>query len=69
MSEPKPPTRTTIRCCACRGYVTFQSPTDEPGDRPTFFHTIPYCKRFDETNTADGIIQYMRDCVDARARN
>jgi hypothetical protein len=61
------PDKIAIRCCGCAGEVTFISPTDNA--RPTFFHTIPACKRFDETNTAMGIVEYMRDCLDARERN
>jgi hypothetical protein len=56
------PTRTTIRCCACPGTVIFQHPTGEPDDHPTFFHTMPYCKRFDAVNTQDELVRYMRDC-------
>jgi hypothetical protein len=33
------------------------------------FHTMPYCARFDETNTSQGIVKYLRDCGDARERN
>jgi hypothetical protein len=65
----KPPDQITVRCCACTGTVTFQAPRSDPEDRPTFFHTIPACKRFDETNTVEGVVQYLRDCGDARERN
>ncbi len=48
----------TLPCVGCTGKVTFSVETE----RPTFFHTMPYCKRFDATNTADDLIVYMRDC-------
>lgn len=51
----------TLPCCDCDGKVTFVIPEAE-GDRPTFFHTMPPCARFDSTNTADAVIQYFRDC-------
>ena len=56
----------TVRCCACAGQVTFEEPGEEADSRPTFLHTMPYCSRFDQTNTVDDIIKYMRDCVDAQ---
>jgi hypothetical protein len=62
MKKPLPE-NVTIRCCACKGMVTFKAPREN--DRPTFFHTMPYCERFDQTNTADAVIQYFRDCVTA----
>jgi len=62
------PDQITIRCCGCSGEVTFVVPkTDD--DYPTMMHTVPMCGRFDETNTAEGIVQYMRDCSDARELN
>jgi len=63
----KLPDQITVRCCGCSGEVTFVAPKAD--DRPTMFHTMPYCARFDETNTPDGIVQYLRDCNDARERN
>lgn len=36
-------------CCACDGTVIF---TDQ-GEHPTFFHTMPYCERFNATNTTE----------------
>lgn len=55
---------TTLPCCDCSGTVSFVHPDNsKSGGQPTFFHTMPYCKRFDDTNTTDAIIQYMRDCA------
>lgn len=58
--------RFEIPCCGCTGTVIFVEP--EPDGQPTFFHTMPYCARFDQTNTVDDIIKYMRDCVDAQRK-
>ena len=58
------PDKLTVRCCGCAGKVTFVVPKAD-ADRPTMFHTIPYCARFDETNTAAGIVDYLRDCGNA----
>jgi hypothetical protein len=52
----------TLPCCACKGTVTFQVPESDQ-DHPTFFHTMPPCERFDQTNTTDDIVKYMRDCA------
>ena len=57
----------TLPCCACAGKVSFATP--ETTENPTFFHTMPYCSRFDSTNTAMDVVQYMRDCNDALERN
>jgi hypothetical protein len=54
----------TLPCCACDGKVSFATP--ETTTNPTFFHTIPYCKRFDDTNTTDDVVQYLRDCGNAQ---
>lgn len=54
----------TLPCCACAGKVSFATP--ETTDSPTFFHTMPMCKRFDDTNTADDVVQYLRDCGNAQ---
>jgi hypothetical protein len=57
----------TLPCCACSGEVTFVIP-EKDDDRPTFLHTLPPCARFHATNTADAIIQYMKDCGDKKLR-
>ena len=49
----------TLPCAACDGKATFTA----EGERPTFFHTIPYCRRFDETNDVDSLLRYWKDCV------
>lgn len=49
-----------LPCCACTGKVSFGTP--ETTTHPTFFHTMPYCKRFDATNTQDELVNYIRDC-------
>lgn len=54
----------TLPCCGCSGKVTFEVPKS-PQDHPTFFHTMPPCERFDRTNTADGVVRYLRDCQNA----
>jgi len=51
----------TLRCCACAGQVTFVIP-ERDDDRPTFFHTMPYCARFDDVKTPDDVVSYFRDC-------
>jgi hypothetical protein len=51
----------TVPCCACTGRVTFAMPESDD-DRTAFFHTMPYCARFDQTNTPDAVVQYLRDC-------
>jgi len=61
------PDKIAVPCCACPGEVTFVVPKTDL-DRPTMFHTVPYCARFNETNTADGIVQYLRDCAPQRER-
>lgn len=53
----------TLRCCACSGKVTFEAPKADAASRPTFFHTMPYCERFDRTNTTEELLQYIRDCA------
>jgi len=68
MTLKKLPESITVRCCGCSGEVTFVIPKTD-SDRPTMFHTMPYCARFDETNTSQGIVKYLRDCGDARERN
>lgn len=50
----------TLPCCACAGKVSFATP--ETTAHPTFFHTMPFCARFEETNTADDLATYVRDC-------
>ena len=56
------PDKITVRCCGCKGDVTFQRPTDDLEDHPTLYHTIPYCKRFEDVNTLDDLADYVRDC-------
>lgn len=53
---------TTLPCCACAGKVSFTDP-DTTQD-VSFLHTMPYCVRFEETNTADDLVQYLKDCID-----
>jgi hypothetical protein len=48
----------TLPCAGCSGRATF---TPE-GERPTFFHTVPYCERFDRVHSIDDLFAYMRDC-------
>lgn len=50
----------SVPCCACVGRVTFALPTKD--ERISFFHTKPLCYRFDATNTADAVADYLRDC-------
>lgn len=50
----------TLPCCACPGKVSFATP--ETTTHPTFFHTIPYCTRFDSVNTGEAFVEYVRDC-------
>lgn len=50
----------TLPCCGCDGTATF---TPE-GEHPTFFHSMPFCERFNSTNTADQLSIYMRECGD-----
>jgi len=51
-----------VPCCACPGVVSFATPEATPN--PTFFHTLPYCQRFDATNSAADLVQYLKDCID-----
>lgn len=51
----------TVPCCGCSGKVTFVVPKAN-SDHPTLLHTMPYCKRFEETNTGDDIVKYVQDC-------
>jgi len=51
-----------MNCSDCSGEVIFVIPSETGTDRPTLFHTMPYCQRFDDTNTVKQIIQYYRDC-------
>jgi len=60
----KLPDKITVRCCACSGVVSFVVPKSD-SDYPTMYHTMPYCGRFDSTNTADAIVTYLRDCGEA----
>ena len=69
MKPKELPDQVTLRCCGCHGEVTFVVPKKDGSDRPTMFHTMPYCARFDETNTAAAVVQYFRDCGDAGKRN
>jgi hypothetical protein len=48
----------TVPCAGCSGKVTFATNTENP----TLLHTMPYCERFESANTADDVIQYMKDC-------
>lgn len=50
-----------LPCCACEGRVSFGTP--ETTDRPTFFHTTPYCERFNATDTPMQMVDYMQECV------
>lgn len=59
--KPTLPSEVTVKCCDCSGSVTFVVPKS-PKDYPTFFHTMPKCKRFDSTNTPDAIVKYLQDC-------
>ena len=49
-----------LPCCACNGRVSFATP--ETTKNPTLFHTIPYCERFETTDTAMQVVEYMREC-------
>lgn len=49
----------SIKCCGCPGTVMFSRDTSKS---PTFFHTLPYCKRFYDTETIDELLEYMQDC-------
>jgi hypothetical protein len=64
----KLPDKITVHCCGCTGEVTFVVPKTD-SDRPTMLHTVPCCARFNETNTSDDIVRYLRACGDARVRN
>ena len=55
----------TLRCCACRGEVTFLIPeaeSDFAAERPTLFHTLPTFARFDGVGTSSQVLQYFADC-------
>lgn len=62
MSDQEDSTRKQykVKCCDCSGEVTFVEP--RPQDQPVFYHTLPYCKRFERTETADQLADYVRDC-------
>lgn len=67
MNDPKPELAGgvkvhTLPCCACAGKVSFADP--ETTENSTFFHTMPYCVRFEATNTGADLVQYLKDCVD-----
>lgn len=51
-----------VPCCACQGEVTFVVPRRGKKERPTFFHTMPYCQRFSDTNTSADVVKYLQDC-------
>lgn len=52
----------TLPCSGCGGKATFTS----EGERPTFFHTMPYCERFNGVNTIAELTTYMRECFKKR---
>jgi hypothetical protein len=52
----------TLPCSGCDGNATF---TPE-GERPTFFHTMPMCDRFNRVNSIAELTEYMRECFKKR---
>ena len=61
---PKPGDRLKVRdaitlpCSGCGGQATFTP----HGERPTFFHTMPFCERFDRVKTIAELTEYMHEC-------
>lgn len=53
---------TTLPCSGCAGSATFTP----DGERPTFFHTMPLCDRFNKVNTVVELTEYMRECFKKR---
>lgn len=53
----------SLPCCACGGEASFFIPP--PGSerqRVLLAHSLPSCRRFEEAESPDAILKYLRDC-------